>query len=104
MVQGLPCKVYAAAKLVADRLTRKMPTPRRKWRTFAECSDGCGRLLPTGQDSGQCGVCAGTTKAPFLQELAVQAAKSDPTFSVDVHDTADSIRAATRARRQGVAA
>ncbi|GHA13617.1 helix-turn-helix domain-containing protein [Streptomyces echinoruber] len=108
VVQGLPGKVYAPAKLVADRLTRKLPAPRRKWRTFAECSDGCGRLLPAGQDSGQCGVCVGTTPAPFVQELAAQAlqeleASSDYT-APDVRAHADGLRSILRARRQGVAA
>lgn len=103
VVQGLPAKVYAPAKLVADRLTRKMPARRRQWRTFADCSDGCGRVLPAGQDSGQCSVCSGEVLPPFLQELAAQAVQADPTFSMDVRDTADSIRAAMRARRSAVA-
>ncbi|AUG87181.1 helix-turn-helix DNA binding domain protein [Streptomyces phage Attoomi] len=102
VVQGLPGKVYAPAKIVADRLTRKLPAPRRKWRTFADCSDGCGRLLPAGQDSGKCGVCAGTTPAPFLQELAAQAvqelAPADYT-APDVRAHVSNLRALMRPRR-----
>ncbi|MFI9076611.1 hypothetical protein ACIGW8_08920 [Streptomyces sioyaensis] len=108
VVQGLPAKVYAPAKLVADRLTRKLPAPRRKWATYAECSDGCGLLLQAGQDSGKCGVCAGTTPSPFVQELAAQALQeldelADYT-APDVRARADGLRSILRARRMGVTA
>ncbi len=103
VVQGLPATVYAPARIVADRLTRKLPAPRRKWRKFAECSDGCGRVLPAGQDSGPCGVCAGTTPAPFLQELAAQAIQEPDTpadyVAPDVRAHAESLRDILRSRR-----
>ncbi|MFD3659070.1 hypothetical protein ACFWVF_00475 [Streptomyces sp. NPDC058659] len=94
VVQGLPAKVYAPAKLVADRLTRKLPAPRRAWAQYAECSDGCGRVLPAGQDSGICGVCAGVVPAPAVRELM-----TDRTPDPAVTRVADDIRAALRARR-----
>lgn len=100
VVQGLPAKVYSAAKLVADRLTRKMPEPRRQWRTFTDCADGCGRVLPEGQDSVICGVCAGVVPAPFLQELAAQAAgpvEPDPVVIERVASLRDAMRAARSA-------
>ncbi|MBT2528207.1 hypothetical protein J7E91_23020 [Streptomyces sp. ISL-99] len=103
VVQGLPAKVYAPAKIVADRLTRKMPEPRRQWATYADCADGCGRVLPAGQDSGICGVCAGVVPAPFLQELAAESAgpvEPDPL----VIERAASIRDAMRAARSAVSA
>ncbi|MCC2278878.1 hypothetical protein LKL35_26120 [Streptomyces sp. ET3-23] len=74
MVQGLPPRVYSAAKLVGDRLRRKMPRPRREWKTYADCaSPGCGRLLPAGQDSGICDVCAGIALPPMFAEPACEA-------------------------------
>jgi hypothetical protein len=107
VVQGLPTPVYSAAKIVADRLTRKLPAPRRKWQTFAECSDRCGRLLPSGQDSGQCGVCAGTTPAPFLQELAAQALQElapAADTAPDVRAHVSNLRALMRSRRSAATA
>ncbi|MFJ7089889.1 hypothetical protein ACIQWL_06430 [Streptomyces mirabilis] len=56
VTQGLPAKVYAAGRLIADRLDRKRPARKRQWRTYAECA--CGNLLPAGQDSGICAECA----------------------------------------------
>ncbi|MFI9205304.1 hypothetical protein [Streptomyces sp. NPDC053048] len=70
MVQGLPPRVYSAAKLVGDRLQRKMPAPRRLWKTYVDCADGCGNLLPAGQESGICNVCAGIVPPPLFVELA----------------------------------
>ncbi|WP_280871182.1 hypothetical protein [Streptomyces sp. MJP52] len=59
LTQGLPRKVYSAAHLVADRLERKLPERRRRWKTYAECgSPGCGNLLRDGQEAGICGECA----------------------------------------------
>ncbi|MFE7480033.1 hypothetical protein [Streptomyces sp. NPDC057552] len=58
LTQGLPPRVYSAAKLIADRLGRKLPAPRRQWKTYADCDADCGRLLPAGQDSGTCRHCA----------------------------------------------
>ncbi|MFE5616269.1 hypothetical protein [Streptomyces sp. NPDC056524] len=94
VVQGLPAKVYAPAKLVADRLVRKLPAPRRAWAQYADCSDGCGRVLPAGQDSGICGVCAGVVPAPAVRELT-----ADRTPDPAVAPAADGIRAALKARR-----
>ncbi|MGW6922517.1 hypothetical protein ACWGA9_14780 [Streptomyces sp. NPDC054950] len=56
VTQGLPSKVYAAGRLIADRLDRKRPARKRQWRTYVECT--CGNLLPGGQDSGICAECA----------------------------------------------
>ncbi|MEU6844777.1 hypothetical protein ABZ930_23175 [Streptomyces sp. NPDC046716] len=53
---GLPAKVYSAAKLVADRLTRKRPARKRAWREVFECPE-CRDPLPWGQEAGNCRSC-----------------------------------------------
>ncbi|MFJ3974901.1 hypothetical protein [Streptomyces sp. NPDC090021] len=58
VTQGLPSKVYSAARLIADRLDRKRPEPKRQWKQYADCPEGCGNLLPAGQESGICAECA----------------------------------------------
>ncbi|MFI0238973.1 hypothetical protein [Streptomyces sp. NPDC016845] len=50
---GLPSKVYSAARLIADRLTRKRPARKRAWRQVFECPV-CRDPLPWGQESGVC--------------------------------------------------
>ncbi|MFI9076092.1 helix-turn-helix domain-containing protein [Streptomyces sioyaensis] len=100
LTQGLPAKVYCAAKLVADRLTRKFPAPRRRWADYADCAE-CRNPLPAGQ-SGICATCTGVVLHPDLQALAAGSAP-DPAVAA----RASEIRAALRARRdhaQGVAA
>jgi hypothetical protein len=70
VTQGLPAKVYSAARLVEDRLDRKRPERKRQWKQFADCAtDGCGRLLPAGQETGICGVCSGVELTDFAREL-----------------------------------
>lgn len=59
LTQGLPRTLYSAPAVLADRLDRKRPARRRRWKTYADCADGCGRLLPEGRESGSCGACAG---------------------------------------------
>ncbi|MBO1337698.1 hypothetical protein [Streptomyces sp. VRA16 Mangrove soil] len=54
---GLPAKVYSAARLVADRLVRKLPARKRAWREVFECPE-CRDPLPWGQESGVCRGCA----------------------------------------------
>ncbi|MYT71542.1 MULTISPECIES: hypothetical protein [unclassified Streptomyces] len=55
---GLPAKVYSAARLVADRLTRKRPARKRAWREVFECPE-CRDPLPWGQEAGTaCRSCA----------------------------------------------
>ncbi|WP_225075208.1 helix-turn-helix domain-containing protein [Streptomyces sp. CoT10] len=70
LTAGLPASVHSAVKLVANRLERKMPAPRRvadpaapAVALRAECGD-CGRPLPLGQSQGICGQCAGVQRAP----------------------------------------
>ncbi|MEU3553805.1 helix-turn-helix domain-containing protein [Streptomyces fragilis] len=59
LTQGLPSKLYSARRILADRLERKLPAPRRRWKSYAECgSPGCGSLLPEGQEAGICAGCA----------------------------------------------
>ncbi|GGU41373.1 hypothetical protein GCM10010211_00420 [Streptomyces albospinus] len=96
--QGLPQRVYSAAKLVADRLQRKMPEPRRQWKTYADCADGCGRLLPAGQDSGICAVCAGIVPPPLFTEL-VRDAELDGDLLSHVTGAGAELIAAIRARK-----
>ncbi|WP_411140070.1 hypothetical protein [Streptomyces sp. x-80] len=91
LVQGLPATVHSPAKIVADRLTRKLPSPRRRWAEYTDCSD-CRRPLPVGR-SGQCAVCAGAVPHPDLQALAADSAP-DPFVTT----CASEIRAAMRAR------
>ncbi|WP_338932667.1 helix-turn-helix domain-containing protein [Streptomyces netropsis] len=98
VVQQLPSKVYAPAKLVADRLTRKLPAPRRAWKHFdATCRD-CKR--PFGgatPESGQCSECRGDVLPPALQTLA------HPEPDPFVTGIAASIRSALSATRSAVA-
>ncbi|MFD8568250.1 hypothetical protein [Streptomyces sp. NPDC059639] len=56
VTDGLPAKVYSAARLVADRLTRKRPARKRAWREVFECSE-CRDPLPWGQEAGRCASC-----------------------------------------------
>lgn len=65
VTQGLPSKVYSAARLIADRLDRKRPERKRQWRTYADCSERCGNLLPAGQETGICAECSLGTTAYF---------------------------------------
>ncbi|MFI1655607.1 hypothetical protein ACH4ZU_11970 [Streptomyces sp. NPDC020472] len=65
VTQGLPAKVYSAARLIADRLDRKRPERKRQWKQYADCGEGCGNLLPAGQESGICTECALGTAAYF---------------------------------------
>ncbi|MER5738533.1 hypothetical protein ABT117_23030 [Streptomyces sp. NPDC002262] len=62
LTQGLPRRLYSARAVIADRLDRKRPARRRRWKTYADCADGCGGLLPEGQDSGSCHACSGTER------------------------------------------
>ncbi|WP_328742188.1 hypothetical protein [Streptomyces caniferus] len=57
VTQGLPAKVYSAARLIADRLDRKRPERKRQWRQTHDCPE-CRNPLPFGQDTGICGGCA----------------------------------------------
>ncbi|UQA94961.1 helix-turn-helix domain-containing protein [Streptomyces halobius] len=98
LVHDLPAKVHSAAKLVADRLTRKLPEPRRSWARYVDCGQ-CRNPLPVGQPSGICAVCSGVQVHPDLQALA---ADSEPDPAVVVR--ASEIRAAMRAHRSAVAA
>ncbi|MEV1020798.1 hypothetical protein [Streptomyces sp. NPDC050264] len=50
---GLPANVYSAARLIADRLTRKRPERKRAWRRVYECPE-CRDPLPWGQEAGGC--------------------------------------------------
>ncbi|NML55289.1 hypothetical protein HHL19_29645 [Streptomyces sp. R302] len=64
LTQGLPQKLYSAAAVIADRLDRKRPARKRRWKTYADCDNGCGGLLPADQDSGICAICAGVQPPP----------------------------------------
>ncbi|MGP3686255.1 hypothetical protein ACTVZO_16370 [Streptomyces sp. IBSNAI002] len=65
VTQGLPSKVYSAARLIEDRLDRKRPERKRQWKQYADCAERCGNLLPAGQDTGICTECALGTAAYF---------------------------------------
>ncbi|NWF28261.1 hypothetical protein HW130_18635 [Streptomyces sp. PKU-EA00015] len=73
VTQGLPAKVYSASKLIADRLDRKRPERKRQWKQYADCADGCGRVLPAGQESGICGICSGVQPSAVARELLSEA-------------------------------
>ncbi|WP_420033854.1 hypothetical protein ACN2WE_15800 [Streptomyces sp. cg28] len=62
---GLPAKVYSAARLVADRLTRKRPARKRAWREVFECPE-CRDPLPWGQDAGRCASCDAGSGGPLV--------------------------------------
>lgn len=94
VVQGLPPTVYSPARLVADRLTRKLPEPRRTWARYAECGQ-CRNPLPAGQSSGICAGCAGV--APAVPSEDPEA------LSAFVSARASAVRAAMRAARSAVA-
>ncbi|WP_280871340.1 hypothetical protein [Streptomyces sp. MJP52] len=58
LATGLPTPIYSVTHLIADRLARKLPAPKRRWKTYAECgSPGCGNLLPDGRQTGTCEPC-----------------------------------------------
>ncbi|MGW8743564.1 hypothetical protein [Streptomyces sp. NPDC055794] len=57
VTQGLPPKIYSAARLIADRLDRKRPERKRQWRETHECPE-CRNPLPFGQETGICDICA----------------------------------------------
>ncbi|WP_327431407.1 hypothetical protein [Streptomyces sp. NBC_01236] len=99
VTQGLPAKVYSASKLIADRLDRKRPDRKRQWKSYAECSGGCGGLLPAGQDTGICGDCAlGTTTFFEIDCTTGDLADHAPLPAMpDVAARAAEIRAALRA-------
>ncbi|MFE6066953.1 helix-turn-helix domain-containing protein [Streptomyces sp. NPDC056525] len=69
LTEGLPAKLYSASAVIAERLDRKRPARRRLWKSYADCADGCGRVLPVGQDSGICGVCSGVQPSDLAREL-----------------------------------
>lgn len=101
VTQGLPRKLYSASKLIEDRLDRKRPEAKRHWRTYTDCAtSGCGRLLPAGQDSGICGVCAGIELGDFARDLlaatqeADQARPDENTFVANYRQGAAQARAA----------
>ncbi|NEC21218.1 hypothetical protein [Streptomyces parvus] len=62
LVGGLPATIKSARALLADRLTRKMPTVPVTVEPLAECGD-CGGFLPRGQQAGICSRCAGLIPA-----------------------------------------
>ncbi|MEW1694473.1 hypothetical protein [Streptomyces sp. NPDC091278] len=103
ITQGLPTKVYSAARLIADRLDRKRPERKRQWKAYADCGGGCGGLLPVGQESGSCTECAlGLTarhEAPRASgEVAEAASAPAPGPATDGPNTAwHMARAAMRA-------
>ncbi|MFF8629724.1 hypothetical protein [Streptomyces werraensis] len=63
LTEGLPATIKSARRLLADRLTRKMPPVPVKAERMAECGE-CGRFLPRGQKAGICASCAGVAPAP----------------------------------------
>lgn len=67
LTEGLPAKIKSPRRLLADRLTRKMPAAPVKVEHMAECGD-CGGVLPRGQKTGICTRCAGV--APATSEPA----------------------------------
>ncbi|MGK5729807.1 hypothetical protein [Streptomyces sp. URMC 124] len=98
VVQQLPGKIYAPAKLVADRLTRKLPAPRRAWKHFdAACRDCRRPFGGAAPESGQCAECRGDVLPADLQTLVP--AQPDPF----VTGMAASIRSALSAARSAVA-
>ncbi|MFJ8699503.1 hypothetical protein [Streptomyces ardesiacus] len=62
LTEGLPAKIKSPRRLLADRLTRKMPPVPVKAERMAECGE-CGRFLPRGQKAGICTQCTGVAPA-----------------------------------------
>lgn len=67
LIEGLPATIKSPRRLLADRLTRKMPPVPVKAEPLAECGE-CGGVLPRGQKAGICSRCAGV--APATNEPA----------------------------------
>ncbi len=59
LADGLPPFVHSARALLANRLVRKLPPPRRS-SPLAECGR-CSDPLPRGQSTGICAPCSGIT-------------------------------------------
>ncbi|MFF7254779.1 hypothetical protein [Streptomyces microflavus] len=102
ITQGLPAKVYSAARLIADRLDRKRPERKREWRQTYDCPE-CRNPLPFGQDTGICAGCA--TGVAFtidcatgeITEDASQADYEPPAMTAAGLATFQAARAAMRA-------
>lgn len=87
LVEGLPAKIKSPRRLLADRLTRKMPSAPVKVEPLAECAD-CGSYLPRGQKAGICSKCAGVAATPDVPAETAQTSE------------AASLMAAIRQRRE----
>ncbi|MFF4245184.1 hypothetical protein ACFYY2_12005 [Streptomyces sp. NPDC001822] len=87
LVGGLPSRIKSPRALLADRLTRKMPSVPVKVEPLAECGD-CGGFLPRGQQAGICLRCAGVAAAP------------SPAAEVGQTSESASLLAAIRQRRE----
>lgn len=70
LTEGLPAKIKSPRRLLADRLTRKMPPVPVKVERLAECGD-CGKFLPRGQKAGICAECAGVAPAAKTEPATV---------------------------------
>lgn len=66
LTEGLPATIKSPRRLLADRLTRKLPAAPVKFEPPAECGE-CRRFLPRGQKAGICGQCAGV-QAPAAEK------------------------------------
>ncbi|WP_330300378.1 hypothetical protein [Streptomyces sp. NBC_00503] len=99
LTTGLPPVVHSARALLADRLVRKLPTPRTRQDAaapetpLAECAE-CRDPLPRGQQNGICAACAGA--AAYVHEAA-------PVIET-VADRVAALRSALRARPTTAAA
>lgn len=100
VTQGLPAKVYSAARLIEDRLDRKRPERKRQWKQYADCAERCGRLLPAGQETGICAVCSGVELSDFAREL-IAGAKPEPRTGYEDFVTGEgaTLLASIRARK-----
>ncbi|MGV9693396.1 hypothetical protein ACWDUX_30305 [Streptomyces sp. NPDC003444] len=87
LIEGLPRSVKSPAKLLANRLERKMPPLPVQVEPLGECGK-CEAVLPRGQQAGICGHCAGVAASPVQAET-----------SSGLSDDAVSLMAAIRDRR-----
>ncbi|MFZ3593931.1 hypothetical protein [Streptomyces sp. BH104] len=67
---GLPAKVYSPERLIADRLERKRPAHKRRWRHAVDCPE-CRNPLPFGQEAGLCADCALGGSSPESGQPAI---------------------------------
>lgn len=75
LIEDLPAKIKSPAKLLENRLTRKMPPVPMTVVPLVECGQ-CSTPLPRGQQTGICGRCAGVASSATESHEVGQSAEA----------------------------